>query len=508
MYYHFRNCRTTRTGIPCAVTIVLKTAARIISFSLAILACAMTVSSLARGPESVADIAEKLEGVVVNISTATIRARKNPKKLPKIPKGSPFEDLFKDFFNNNGDGISRKKVSSLGSGFVVGASGMIVTNNHVIEEADEIFVTFPDGRKFRVEKVVGRDKKTDIAVLKVSPDKPLKVARFGDSKKIRIGDWVMAIGNPFGLGGTVTVGIISAKNRDINSGPYDNFIQTDAAINKGNSGGPLFNMDGEVIGINTAIISPSGGSIGIGFAVPSLTAQDIIEQLIANGRVRRGWLGVRIQSISKGIAESLGMDNVKGALVSNISPDSPARKAGMKLGDVILKFGGQKIETMRQLPKIVSRSRVNEDIKVEYLRDGQKNTLVVRIEELGEKDKDNDGELEIVLEKPEPDSGKSQRILDMTVSGLTAKLRKRYHIRKNIKGVVVTRVRRKSIAASKHIKKGNVIIEVSQKQVVSPLDIVNEVRKAQLTGRKSVLFLVSDAKGILRFIALPVKVKD
>ncbi len=476
-------------------------------FPFALIASLLLASpAIARGPETVADIAENLENVVVNISTATIRKRKRDKKLPKIPKGSPFEDLFKDFFNSNGNGIPQKKVSSLGSGFVIGSTGLIVTNNHVIEEADEIFVTFHDGRKLKVERVVGRDKKTDIAVLQVKPVKPLEVVKFGDSKKIRVGDWVMAIGNPFGLGGTVTVGIVSAKNRDINSGPYDNFIQTDAAINKGNSGGPLFNMEGEVIGINTAIISPSGGSIGIGFAVPSATAKNIIEQLIESGRVRRGWLGVRIQSVSKGIAESLGLDGVKGALVSNITPGSPAEKAGLKLGDVILKFAGQNIATMRQLPKVVSRSRVNKDITVEYLRDGQKQSMVLQIEEL--KDVANQGEALITLpakqDKQKEPFVQKRSILNMTVTSLTKKLRSRFHIGRDIQGVLVTNVVRGSIAHQKHIKKGNVVVEVSQKQVMTAKDVVQEVRKARLTGRKSVLLLISDPKGILRFIALPV----
>ncbi len=463
---------------------------------------------LARGPNSIADIAEKLQGVVVNISTATFRKRQKRKKLAKIPKGSPFEDLFKDFFDENGDGVPQKKVSSLGSGFVVGASGLIVTNNHVIEDSDEIYVTFPDGRKLKVDRIVGRDKKTDIAVLKVTSKTPLAVAHFGKSKKIRIGDWVMAIGNPFGLGGTVTVGIISAKNRDINSGPYDDFIQTDAAINKGNSGGPLFNMDGEVIGINTAIISPSGGSIGIGFAVPSRTAKNIINQLVENGRVRRGWLGVRIQSLSPNIAESLGLDHIHGALISNILPNSPAKKSGLKVGDVILSFGDQEITKMRMLPKIISRSRVNEDIKVNYLRAGAQETMMVRIEELKEEDTAlviKDLVVALPQKKIAPKPTGKQKMMGMTFSRLTPKLRKSFHIKKKVTGVVVTKVKAKSVASSMKMKPGHVIIEVSQKQVSNPIDIIDAIEAAQKTKQKSVLFLVSDAIGILRFIAMPLK---
>ena len=264
------------------------------------------------GPQSVAPIAERLLDAVVNISTTQTLKGAQGIPLPKVPEGSPFEEFFKEFFDKNAPNQDQQRVNSLGSGFVIDPSGVIVTNNHVIADADEIYINFNDGTKLKVEKVIGKDTKTDLAVLQVKPAKPLVAAKFGDSGALHIGDWVMAIGNPFGLGGTVTVGIISAKKRDINAGPYDEFLQTDAAINKGNSGGPLFNMAGDVIGVNTAIISPSGGSIGIGFAVPSSTVVNIVEQLRKNGEVRRGWIGVSIQSVTPEIAESLGMASAKG----------------------------------------------------------------------------------------------------------------------------------------------------------------------------------------------------
>ncbi len=270
----------------------------------------LPVAAFRDGPQSVAPLAEKLSGAVVNISTTQVAKSPDGVPLPKVPKGSPFEDFFEEFFNKRGGkgGSQDRKVSSLGSGFVVdGVEGLIVTNNHVIEGADEIIINFHDGTKLKVDKVLGKDSKADIALLKVTPKAPLKAVPFGSSSNMKVGDWVMAIGNPFGLGGTVTVGIISAKQRDINAGPYDDFIQTDAAINRGNSGGPLFNMDGEVIGVNTAIISPTGGSIGIGFAVPSDTVQAVVQQLKEFGEVRRGWLGVKIQTVSEDIAESLGV---------------------------------------------------------------------------------------------------------------------------------------------------------------------------------------------------------
>src|SRR5262245_54078610 len=285
---------------------------------------APALSQMRNGPTSVAPVAEKLIDAVVNISTSQTMKGPEGVPLPRVPKGAPFEEFFEDFFNRRGGrSPADRKVSSLGSGFVIdGKEGLVVTNNHVIDGADEIIVNFHDGSKLKVDKVLGKDTKTDLALLKVSPKKPLPSVAFGGSTKMRVGDWVMAIGNPFGLGGSVTVGIISAKQRDINSGPYDDFLQTDAAINKGNSGGPLFNMDGEVIGVNTAIISPTGGSIGIGFAVPSDTAVAVIDQLRQFGETRRGWLGVKIQSITDELADTLGVQDNTGALVASVTTDS------------------------------------------------------------------------------------------------------------------------------------------------------------------------------------------
>src|SRR5262245_55355218 len=336
-------------------------------------------SSQMRGPSSVAPVAEKLIDAVVNISTSQTLKGPEGVPLPKVPKGAPFEEFFEDFFNRKGGRApSDRKVSSLGSGFVIdGKDGIVVTNNHVIDGADEIIVNFNDGSKLKVDKVLGKDTKTDLAVLKVTPKKPLPSVGFGSSNKMRVGDWVMAIGNPFGLGGSVTVGIISAKQRDSNSGPYDDYLQTDAAINKGNSGGPLFNMDGEVIGVNTAIISPTGGSIGIGFAVPSDTALVVIDQLRKWGEVRRGWLGVKIQTLTDDIAEAQGVRENTGALVAGVTPGSPAAKAGILDGDVILKFDGKDVTTMRGLPRLVALTPIGKDVDVEVLRKGQRLNLKV-----------------------------------------------------------------------------------------------------------------------------------
>src|SRR5688572_10564852 len=301
-----------------------------------ILAVAMAIGARAAGPESVANAAARLLPAVVNISTTQkIDGTAGQVPMPNLPENSPFREFFDDFFEKQqreGDQPQRR-VNSLGSGFIIDPSGILVTNNHVIEGAEEIEAKFHDGSTLKA-KLLGKDAKTDLAVLKVDPPEPLSYVTLGNSDTLRVGDWVMAIGNPFGLGGSLTLGIVSARNRDINSGPYDDFIQTDAAINRGNSGGPLFNMDGEVVGINTAIISPSGGSIGIGFSVPANTAKGVIDQLREYGETRRGWLGVKIQTITPEIAESLSLGNPEGALISDVVPTGPAEKAGIKAGDV------------------------------------------------------------------------------------------------------------------------------------------------------------------------------
>src|SRR5581483_750657 len=300
---------------------------------------------------------------------------------------------------------SDRKVSSLGSGFVIdGKEGIVVTNNHVIEGADEIIVNFNDGSKLKVDKVLGKDTKTDIAVLKVTPKKPLPSVAFGSSNRLKVGDWVMAIGNPFGLGGSVTVGIISAKQRDINSGPYDDYLQTDAAINKGNSGGPLFNMDGEVIGVNTAIISPTGGSIGIGFAVPADTVAAVVDQLKRYGETRRGWLGVKIQTITDDLAEAYGIKENTGALVASVTPSSPAAEAGIQDGDIILKFDGKDVSSMRGLPRLVAQTPIGKSVEVELVRKGQRTTLKVAIGRLVEESE----QVKTSANEPSPPKGKTR----------------------------------------------------------------------------------------------------
>lgn len=464
-------------------------------------------ASLARGPASVADVAEGLQDTVVNISTTqTLKGSKETAPVVPGPKGSPFEEFFNDFFDDSENEGLPRKVSSLGSGFVIDPSGLIVTNNHVIEGADEIIVNFTDGTKLKASKILGHDPKTDLALLKVEPKEPLKAVRFGDSSKIRVGDWVMAIGNPFGLGGTVTVGIISATKRDINSGPYDDFLQTDAAINRGNSGGPLFNMDGEVIGVNTAIISPTGGSIGIGFAVPSNSAVQILDQLKQFGETRRGWLGVHVQNVTGEMAQSLGLKGPAGALIASVAPDSPAAAAGLKPSDVILKFDRQPIETMRNLPRAVAATPVGKTVDIEILRDGTTLQLKVTIGRLLQEAEAPEPEPE-----PEPPADMEQEVepdhedlLGLSIAPLTEGLRKQFRIGRNVEGVVITDVDAGSAAARKDVKPGDVIVEVTQERVTDPQEVLARVAAVKKSGRKSVLLLLSDARGGLRFVAIPV----
>jgi serine protease Do len=457
------------------------------------------------GPASVADLAEGLLDAVVNISTSQGVAAEDKGAAPKLPEGSPFNELFDDFFNGpNGEGGNpNNMVSSLGSGFVIDPSGYIVTNNHVIEGADDIEINFANGSKLKA-KLIGTDTKTDLSLLKVEPKSPLKAVRFGDSRSMRIGDWVMAIGNPFGLGGTVTVGIISARGRDINAGPYDDFIQTDAAINKGNSGGPLFNMKGEVIGINTAIISPSGGSIGIGFSVPSELAENIIGQLREFGKTRRGWLGVRIQPVTEDIAESLGLDLPRGALVAGIIEGGPIKDGVIKTGDVILKFDGKDVKEMRDLPRAVAETPVGKAVTVVILRDGKESTTTVTLGRLEDSETVAEDAAPKTDEKtppPQPDMQKDD-ILGMRLAPVDDDNRKAFGIADTVDGLVVLDVKSGSAAAEKQIKQGDVIVEIAQEFVETPEDAAQKIAELKDQDRRNALFMVSSPQGDLRLVFL------
>ena len=461
-------------------------------------------------PEGFADLTEKLVPAVVNISTTqTLKPEKQRERAapgrPQFPPGSPFEEFFKDFFDRNGQQhgdrpeAKPRKATSLGSGFVIDPAGYIVTNNHVIADADEITVILHDDTNLKAE-LVGRDTKTDVAVLKVKTDKKLPAVIWGDSDKARVGDWVLAVGNPFGLGGSVTAGILSARQRDINSGPYDDFLQTDAAINRGNSGGPMFDMNGAVIGINTAIYSPTGVSIGIGFAIPSNLAKMVAAQLIRepDHSVHRGWLGVRIQAVTDEIAESLGLDKAHGALVASVNDSGPAQGGGIQPGDVILTFDGKKVPDMRHLPRLVAVSAVGKNVPVTVWRKRQETKLQVTVGKLDETEQ---------VAKEEPAKGKppapdssTVTTLGLTLSNITPELKEKFSL-SDEKGVVVVDVTKDSPAAEKGLKAGDVIMEAAQEEIKSTTQVAGKINDAKKAGRKSILLLVERA-GDLRFIAL------
>jgi serine protease Do len=447
-------------------------------------------------PESFADLAEKLLPSVVNISsTQVVREDRGP-QAPQLPEGSPFGDSFREFFNRN-QGAPRR-ATSLGSGFIISTDGLVVTNNHVIDGADEITVTLSDDTQHSAE-LVGRDPKTDLALLRIDADRVLPAVPFGDSTKSRVGDWVVAIGNPFGLGGTVTAGIISARQRDINQGPYDSFIQTDASINRGNSGGPMFNMDGEVIGVNTAIFSPTGGSVGVGFSVPSSIVSRVISQLQQFGQTRRGWLGVRIQTVTDEIAESIGLDGTRGALVSSVTDKGPAEAGGIKAGDVILSFDSKLVDSMRELPRIVAETDIGKSVPVEVWRDERQQTVSIKIGELEE-------EVPVLASTGprgnavEPEEAAIDD-LGVSVTSITDEMRQQFNLPNELQGVVITAVEPNSAAAEKSLRPGDVIVEVSQEEVKTPGQIAEKIREARDADRSSVLLKIN-RNGDRRFVAV------
>jgi serine protease Do len=479
-----------------------------------------TAAAQGRGaPDSFADLAERLLPAVVNISTTqnpqqsnnnqpnqppNRREREQGPQAPQVPPGSPFEEFFKDFFDRQQRGGNRapRPVMSLGSGFIIDPSGIVITNNHVIADADEVKVILQDDTEMTA-KVLGRDPKTDVAVLKVEPKAPLPFVRWGNSDKSRVGDWVLAIGNPFGLGGSVTAGILSARGRNIRSGPYDDFFQTDAPINKGNSGGPLFNMGGEVIGINTAIFSQSGGSIGIGFSNPSNLVRSVVAQIVEFGRTKRGWLGVRIQTVDEQIAESLGLDKARGALVAGVTDGGPAEKAKIEPGDVVVSFDGKPVNNMSALPRIVAETAIGKSVPVEVWRKGKLVKLQVSVGELDE------SEGQQVASAPEPKQTpaptRNERSLDtlgLKVAPITPDLRKRFNLKDDAKGVVVTDVNDSSPAGKVDLRPGDIIVQVGSDSVTTAEDVLARVKESQDAKKRSVLFGI-ERGGDLEFKAVP-----
>lgn len=462
-------------------------------------------------PASFADLAARLLPAVVNISSSQVVQAQNEgpggPEMPTFPPGSPFEKLFKDFMNRqhpgqggNAEQPPEQRLQSLGSGFIIDPSGLIVTNNHVIEGADKITVTLQDGTTLKAT-VVGRDTVGDIALLRVNPPKPLPFVKFGDSDKERVGDWVLAIGNPFGLGGTVTAGIISARGRNIHQGPYDDFLQTDAPINQGNSGGPLFDMAGQVIGMNTAIYSRSGGSVGIGFSIPSNMVKDMVAQLREYGHPRRGWLGVRIQEVTPDIAESLGLKKPSGALVAGVNDGGPADKAHLQNGDVILKFNKEIVPDMHALPRIVADTAVGETVPIEVWRDGKDVMLEATLAE-----KPDDVQAAAApAAKPAETEPTDIAGLGMKLAPISAELRNKYQLGADQKGVVVTSVAPKGPAAERGLKPGDVILEVQQGEVSTPAEVQQRIEGVRKEDRKSVLMLIQRQDG-MQWVPVPLNV--
>src|SRR5438552_16865999 len=452
-----------------------------------------------------AQLAAKLVSGVVNISTTQISAAPIAKGGPEaqLPgPGAPLDEFFRDFFGEKGapgaPNPPTSRLASLGSGFIIDPSGLIVTNNHVIANAEQIAVTLSDDTTLQAQ-VIGRDSVTDLALVKVDAKTPLPAANWGESTKARVGDWVLAIGNPFGLGGSVTAGIISATARDIHSGPYDDYLQTDASINRGNSGGPMFNLAGEVIGINTAIYSPSGGSIGIGFAIPSAMAQPIIEQLKATGKVERGWIGARIQPVTDDIAESVGLDKNRGAMVAAIDPGSPAAQAKLQPGDVILSYDGKPIERSRQLPRLVADTPPDKVVKLTIWRDGKEREVELKVIALNPN--------RPAPPPPDPEKPKSPPSVDalgVKLAKLTPDLRKQFSLSDGAKGAVIIEVPQNSPAANQGLRAGDLLVAVGRSAVANPEDVPQLIAGARTNAHRNVLVRV-EREGSSRFVALPVE---
>ena len=450
-------------------------------------------SLMGHAQESFANLAEKISPSVVNITTSTtVAGRTGPQGI--VPEGSPFEDFFREFQDRNGQGDRPRRSSALGSGFVISEDGFIVTNNHVIEGADEILIEFFEGFELPAT-LVGTDPNTDIALLKVESETPLKFVTFGDSDTARVGDWVMAMGNPLGQGFSVSAGIVSARNRAL-SGTYDDYIQTDAAINRGNSGGPLFNMDGQVIGVNTAILSPNGGSIGIGFSMASNVVVKVVDQLKQYGETRRGWLGVRIQDVTPDMVEALeGLESTRGVMVTDV-PDGPAKEAGMQQGDVILNFDGQEVADTRGLVRTVANTDVGKSVRVVVLRDGKTQTLKVT---LGRRE---EAEAAVPAAQTAPEKADELELMGLSLKMLNDELRTELELDARVEGMVVVDVDETSAAYEKGLRAGDVITEAGQQKLAATADLQARIDEAKEAGRKSLLLLVRRA-GEPRFVALP-----
>jgi serine protease Do len=484
-------------------------------FIIALCMITMPSISIAKGaPESFADLSEKLLPAVVNVyTTQNIKVDNNrSNRNSPFPPGSPFEDFFKRFQppedqNNDDNSNSRPRVQkrqSLGSGFIIDASGIIVTNYHVIKDADEVSIKLHDGTEIDA-KIIGQDDKLDLAILQVETKIKLTAVKFGDDSKTRVGDWVLAVGNPYGLGASVTAGILSARNRDIQSGPYDDYLQTDASINRGNSGGPMFNMDGEVIGINTAIYSPTGGNIGIGFAIPSNQAVKVIDQLREYGRAKRGRIGVRISTVSEDIAESLGMAEATGAMVELVEENSPSSKAGVQFGDIIIEFDGQAIKTQRELPTVVANTPIGKTVKMVVLRKGEKVNLSITVEELKDETEDED---DFSDSNDTPADEAQETVLGLSLKNLDDQTRTELEIDEDVNGVLITGVNYNAGPEElRRLRRGDIIIEITQQEVASIEQVKARVEELKKAGRKVILLSIN-RRGTMAHVPLKIEEDD
>jgi len=444
-------------------------------------------------PSTFADLAEKVLPSVVNITAVKKGGdeQTRPKRM-QLPEDSPLGDMLRRFRDQQQDRAQRTPARALGSGFIIDSAGYIATNNHVVNGADEITVTLHDGRELKA-KVIGTDRNTDLALLKVESSGQLPAVKFGDSGKTRVGDWVMAVGNPFNLGGTVTVGVLSARNRDLRSGPYDDYLQIDAPINKGNSGGPLFNMDGDVIGINTAIYSTSGGSIGIGFAIPSTMATRVLDQLRAGGKVERGWLGVYVQPMNDDLAKALGLDRTRGALIAQVQGDSPAAKAGLKAGEVVLAVGGKAVEQSRDLARHIADIKPGSKAELTVWRDKKEATVSVTLQELKtDQAKRSD--------TPRNERGSRERQFGFALTDLTGETREAFSIPRAVDGVLIARVASGSAAEEQGLQAGDVIVAVGGETVTRVTDATKKLDAAKSEKRPAVLLI--SRQGVTRFVVL------
>jgi serine protease Do len=461
-----------------------------------------TASAASLPPETFADLAAKVTPAVVNVSStqhlAGAAGDQGDQAMPfDFPPGSPFEQFFKQFHDRKLQ--HGEDVKALGSGFIVDPAGYIVTNNHVIDHSTDIHVTLSDGKDLPA-KLIGTDTKTDLALLKVEYSKPLPFVSFGDSNASRVGDWVLAVGNPFGLGGTVTTGIISARGRDLHDGPFDDFLQIDASINKGNSGGPTFNLAGDVIGVNTAIASPNGGSVGIGFAIPSNLAKPVIDELRKTGRVERGWIGVGIQSVTPEIASSLGLGDPTGSLVASVQPKGPAAAGGIQQGDVILTFDGQTVHETRELPRIVAETPAGKTVDVEVWRDGARKTVSLTVAQMK-----NETQVASADESggDQSPTGVANQVLGVQLATLTNDMRQQLGLADDVKGVVVTDIDQQGAAAQQGLRQGDVIEEVARKPVANPEEVDQIVQRA-VTSKKPAVLLLVNRQGNEVFLAVKV----